>query len=107
MYPVDFILANGKIINFMVKANFILKMAPIIKVLFARGLRLERAGISIIMRVFMRGLSRKIRRVGMGSIMIHFRAISMRDCGYKMHRQAKVNKSFQMGLITKDNSKME
>lgn len=103
----DFILANGKIINFMAKANFISKMAPIIKALFSRGLLLGRGGISIIMGVFMRGLLRKIRRVDMGSIMTHFRGISMRDCGCKMHRQVKVKKNFRMDLITKDNSKME
>lgn len=91
----------------MVKANFILKMAPIIKAPFFRALPLGRAGISIIMGVSMRGLSRKIRRVGMGYIMTHFRVISMRDCGCKMHRQVKVKKNSQMGLITKDNLKME
>lgn len=82
-----FIWANGRIINFMVRANFILRMGPIIKGRLKMGLRPVRAGIFIIMAVYIRVGFLKIRRRGRVRTMILFRAIATKANGFKTCHQ--------------------
>jgi hypothetical protein len=49
-----FIWGNGKMINFMGKENFFLKMAPIMKEPSLMPMRLEKEDIFIIMVVFIK-----------------------------------------------------
>jgi hypothetical protein len=102
-----FIWENGKIISFMAKGSFILKMGRIIKGLLSKVMRLVKGGIFIIMAVFIKAELKIIKHLGMGHIMIHFKAISMKDIGYKTYLLDKQSKNSQTAHTTKDNLKTD
>lgn len=98
---------NGKIINFMEKVNFILKMVRIIKVAFAKEKQQERVDIFIIMVAFMKVELKIMKLQALGVIMTLFKDMYMKGYGLKMCLQDKVNKNSPMDLIIKANLKTE
>lgn len=98
---VDTTQANGKIIFFMEKANFILEMALFTKALSSKEKPQEKVAMFITMGVFMRAVLKIMMLMVMGLIMIHFKGITTRVTGPLMFLLDKEIKNFQMALTTR------
>jgi hypothetical protein len=94
-YLKDSTMANGPIINFTGKENFIFRMALIILVPFCRAQLMVRVAIATIMGVFTKDKLKIIKLMDQASIMTLFKDMSIMDNGKMMFPMERANKNFK------------
>lgn len=87
-------MGNGRIISLMERDNFFLKTAHILQVLLNKGVRTEKADMSIIMDAFMKGKSKIMKRMELVRITTLIKDMNTMESGIMMFHMEEENKSF-------------
>ncbi len=90
---------SGRIVSFMERASFSLKMALIIWAHFWKALHMGKADIVTTTVVYMKGKLKTIKQMDWVFIMIHFKDMSTMESGKMTFPMAKAKKDFKMVLI--------